>query len=118
VDPNIPLDAEEIKVKATDGRVEKISKEVDPGQSLGEAIGLYKISRSLIWELSRIYDDLERKEENHHFFEKGFETICRRSAGDGRSFGIFLTDHKPWVEIDTVEDFLYATREVFPKLCG
>lgn len=118
VDPDIPLDAEEIKVKAADGRVEKISKEVDPGQSLGEAIGLYKISRGFIRELSRIYDDLERRGENHHFFEKGFEEICRRSAGDGRSFGIFLTDHRPWVEIDTVEDFLYATREVFPKLCG
>jgi len=118
VDPDIPLDAEEIKVKAADCRVEKISKEVDPRQSLGEAIGLYKISRGLIRELSRIYDDLERRGENHHFFEKGVETICQRSAGDGRSFGIFLTDHRPWVEIDTVEDFLYATREVFPKLCG
>jgi choline kinase len=117
VDADIALDAEEIKVKAADGRVERIGKDVDPGQSLGEAIGLYKVSRDLIQALARIYDDLEKRGENHHFFEKGFEEICQQSAGDGRSFGIFMTDHRPWVEIDTVEDFLYATREVFSKLC-
>jgi choline kinase len=118
VDADIALDAEEIKVKAADGRVERIGKDVDPGQSLGEAIGLYKVSRGLIQELALIYDDLEKRGENHHFFEKGFEEICQRSASDGRAFGIFLTDHRAWVEIDTVEDFLYATRKVFPKLCG
>jgi len=118
VDTDIILGAEEIKVKAADGRVKRIGKDVDPRQSLGEAIGLYKIDRNLIGELTRIYDDLERRGENHHFFEKGFEEICRRSDEDGRFFGIFLTGHKPWVEIDTVEDFLYATREIFPKLCG
>jgi len=118
VDADILLDVEEIKVKAADGRVERIGKEVDPGKSLGEAIGLYKIGRNLIGELALIYDDLERRGENHHFFEKGFEEICRQPAVDGRFFGIFLTDHKPWVEIDTAEDFQYATREIFPKLCG
>lgn len=118
VDPRIALYTEEIKVRASHGRVEKISKEVDPGQSLGEAIGLYKISRDLIQELSRIYDYLERHGELHHFFEKGFEAICEHPSGDGRYFGIFLTDERPWVEIDTIEDFLYARREIFPKLCG
>ena len=118
VDPTIALDTEEIKVRAVNGRVEKISKVVDPGQSLGEAIGLYKISRDLIKDLSRIYDELEKRGEYHHFFEKGFEAICDRAAGDGQYFGICLTDHRPWAEIDTIEDFLYATREIFPKLHG
>lgn len=118
VDPDIALDAEEIKVKATDGRVEQISKELDPAQSLGEAIGLYKISREIVHDLSAIYEDLEKRGENHHYFEKGFEKICQQPAADGRFFGIVLTGHRPWVEIDTIEDFLYAAREIFSKLCG
>ena len=118
VDPRIALNTEEVKVRASHGRVEKISKEVYPEQSLGEAIGIYKISRDLIQELSRIYDYLERHGELHHFFEKGFEAICDQPSRDGRYFGIFLTDERPWVEIDTIEDYLYARREIFPKLCG
>lgn len=118
VDSDIALDSEEIKVKARDGRVEKIGKEVDPRQSLGEAIGLYKIGRDLVGELTGIYDDLERRGEWHHFFEIGFDILCRRSQGDGRGFGIVLTERRPWVEIDTIEDFVHAEREIFPKLRG
>lgn len=118
VDADIALDSEEIKVEARQGRVEKIGKELDPRQSLGEAIGLYKIGRDLIGELAAIYDDLERRGEWHHFFEKGFDILCQRFQGDGRGFGLVLTERRPWVEIDTIEDFLYAEREIFPKLCG
>jgi choline kinase len=117
VDRDISLDSEEIKVIARDGRVKKISKEADPAESLGEAIGLYKISCGLIPDLIRIYDELERRGEIHHFFEKGFEKICDEDGGDGRSFGISFTNRRPWVEIDTIEDFQYARREVFPRLC-
>ena len=117
VDSDIPLDEEEIKVIASDGHVEKISKELDPGKSLGEAIGLYKIHRGLIADLVRIYDRLEARGEFHHFFEKGFERICEL-GGKGRSFGIAFTRRRPWAEIDTIEDFEYAKREIFPRIYG
>jgi len=117
VDTDIPLDREEIKVIARDGRVAKIGKELDPKLSLGEAIGLSKVGRGLIPDLIRIYDDLERRGEFHHFFEKGFDRVCAE-GGNGRFFGLSATAGRPWVEIDTHEDFDYARREIFPRVCG
>lgn len=118
VDADILLDQEEIKVIAQNGHVEKISKELDPRRSLGEAIGLYKISRVLIPDLIRLYDGLEVRGELHHFFEKGFDKICKDGGGEDRLFGISFTHRRPWVEIDTIEDFDYARREIFPRICG
>lgn len=115
IDTTISLDHEEIKVIARNGRVEKISKELDPKLSLGEAIGLYKVGRELIPDLVRIFDRLEQRGEFHHFFEKGFERICE-DGGDGRSFALSSTSGRPWVEIDTHEDFNYAQREIFPRI--
>jgi len=117
VDSDIALDEEEIKVIASDGHVKKISKELDPRKSLGEAIGLYKIHCGLIADLIGIYNSFEARGEFHHFFEKGFERICEL-GGKARSFGIALTRRRPWVEIDTIEDFEYAKREIFPKIYG
>jgi choline kinase len=116
VDTGMSLDHEEIKVMARNGRVEKISKELDPKLSLGEAIGLYKVGRILIPDLISIFDGLERRGEDHHFFEKGFERVCEE-GGDGRFFGLLPTSGRPWVEIDTHEDLDYARREIFPRLC-
>ncbi len=118
VDADIPLDHEEIKVIASDGRVERISKELDPRRSLGEAIGLYKVGRGIIPGLKAIYEELERKGECRHYFEKGFERICEEPGGADRAFGLSLTRGRPWVEIDTIEDFAHAQREIYPRICG
>jgi choline kinase len=118
VDDAIALGHEEIKVIAVDGRVERISKELDPRRSLGEAIGLYKVGRAVIPELGAVYADLERKGECQHYFEKGFERICELGGDGPRAFGLAFTRGRPWVEIDTLEDFAYAQREIYPRICG
>lgn len=116
VDPDIPLDGEEVKVVVRDGRVEKVGKDADPSLSLGEAIGLNKIGRELVPDLAAVYDGLEGRGELGHYFEKGFDEICG-SNGTGRSaFGVVLTGRRPWVEIDTLEDYEYAVREIAPRL--
>ncbi len=111
IDHTKALKAEEVKVTASNGKVKRINKELNPQKSLGEAIGINKFSRKLLPKLSQILDNLEKRKEFHHFFEKGIEKVCEK---DG-CFGILLTD-RPWVEIDTLEDFEYAKKEVFPKL--
>jgi choline kinase len=116
VDPDVALDGEEVKVIARDGRVEKVGKDADPARSLGEAIGLNKIGRGLIPELVAIYNGLEKKGEVGHYFEKGFDVICGRGGADGLAFGVCLTARRPWVEIDTFEDYEYAVREIAPRL--
>jgi choline kinase len=104
-------------VIAREGRGQRIGKEVEPRRSLGEAIGLYKIGEGLIAELIRIYDDLERRGEFNHFYEKGFQVMCEQGWRDDWCFGISLTKHLLWAEIDTLKDFEYALREVAPKFC-
>jgi len=116
VDPDASLDGEEVKVIARDGRVEKVGKDADPARSLGEAIGLNKIGRDLVPELVAIYDGLEKRGEVGHYFEKGFDEICGRAGDDRRAFGVCLTGRRPWVEIDTLEDYDYAVREIAPRL--
>ncbi len=118
VDQDAALDREEVKVIARDGRVEKIGKDADPVLSLGEAIGLNKIGRDLIPELVAIYDELEGRGELGHYFEKGFDEICGRDGTDGRGFGVVLTGRRPWVEIDTLEDYEHAVRDIAPMLNG
>jgi len=114
VDRESPLDAENVKVMAEDGRVSRIGKDLDPRLCLGEAIGLNKVGRPLLPELVRIYVELERRGERDHFFEKGFDILA--GDGSGPSFGLAFTRGRPWVEIDTLEDFAHAERDIVPRL--
>lgn len=111
VDSTKNLNEEEVKVTAFNMKVKKINKELDPKICLGEAIGANKISRDSIPKLSRIFTALEKNRENNHFFEKGIEKMCENNG----HFGILLTD-KPWVEIDTMEDYNTAINVIHPKL--
>jgi len=111
VDNTISLAQEEVKVTAENGRIRRIGKELDPKVSLGEAIGINKISNKTIPQLRAVFDELERRGEELHFFEKGFDELCIKEE----NFGILLTD-KPWVEIDTPEDFQFAKEKIYPML--
>jgi len=115
VDTDIPLNGEEVKVVSVGGRVDHIGKHLDPAVSLGEAIGLYKIERSIIPELVRIYETIEANGEPRHFFEIGFDRIVTGSSGSARSFGLTFTRGRPWVEIDTLEDYDHAERDIVPR---
>jgi len=116
IDAEISLDGEEVKVAAREGRIVKIGKHLDPRESFGEAIGLYKISRAVIGDLVRIYDDLEERGELQHYFEKGFASLTEDENGEGRAFGIALTRGRAWVEIDTLEDYRHAEQNVVPRI--
>ena len=114
IDRDMALNAEEVKVVAREGRVVRIGKDLDPALCAGEAIGLYKIGRETVPELRRALAELEERGERGHYFEKGFEMVCR--DGRGRIFGLVGTDGRPWVEIDTPEDFEHAERRIAPRL--
>lgn len=114
VDAGSPLDAEEVKVIASDGFVERIGKRLAPEACLGEAIGLCKIGRATATRLRGIYAELESRDELHHFFEMGFDRLS--TSPKGPKFGIILTRGRPWIEIDTIEDYRNAERSVYPRL--
>lgn len=111
VDDRHELDAEDVKVISAQQRVKNIGKELDLSESLGEAIGINKISREFGRKLSEVYDQHEKDQELRHFFEKGFDELCRRNG----HMTIVLTEYD-WIEIDTPEDFERAVSEVYPRI--
>ncbi|MFO7865480.1 MAG: phosphocholine cytidylyltransferase family protein [Candidatus Aminicenantes bacterium] len=111
VDDRHELDEEDVKVTVFGKRVKNIGKELDPGQSLGEAIGINKISRDFGQRLTEVYGRLENKRELQHFFEKGFDELCRRNGHMD-----VVTAGFDWIEIDTPEDFQRAVSEVFLRI--
>jgi len=113
VDNRIHLDEEEVKVIAHKNRLLRISKELEPKDCLGEAIGINKISKESIEKLTNIFDKLEQRKDYHHFFEFGIDSLL----SDHTQFGVLLTN-KPWVEIDTIEDYEYAKNEIYAKIYG
>jgi choline kinase len=113
VDGDIALDSEEVKVIADPGgaRVLRIGKDLDPGACLGEAIGINRISRDYSRLLIPEFNALERKGERRHFFEAGIDRLVRA----GREFSIHRT-RRPWVEIDTHEDYRNAREQIYARI--
>jgi choline kinase len=117
VDDTGSLAAEEVKVAARDGRVVRIGKHLAPAECWGEAIGLNKIGAATAADLVRVFEDFEARGERSHFFESGFDRLAAE-GGDGRNaFGLVATGGRPWIEIDTPEDYENARRRIAPLLC-
>jgi choline kinase len=114
IDREASLSAEEVKVIADGERLARIGKDLEPGRCLGEAIGLNKLGRAILPELVRVYGELEGRGERSHFFEKGFDILA--GNGYGSSFGLAPTDGRPWIEIDTLEDYAHAERDIIPRI--
>jgi choline kinase len=111
VDDRDELDAEDVKVISSQKRVRKIGKELNPAESLGEAIGINKISWNFSRKLAEIYSRHEKNQELQHFFEKGFDELCCRNG----FMNIVLTGYD-WIEIDTPEDYKRAVSEIYPRI--
>ncbi len=116
VDDSGRLEAEEVKVEARDGYAVRIGKHLAPADCLGEAIGLNKISAATGLELVRVYEELEARGERTHFFEAGFDRLLDPAGAGRHVFGLVLTAGRPWVEIDTPEDYQHARNRITPLL--
>ena len=111
VDRRVALDEEEVKVIANGNKLVRIGKELNPEDCLGEAIGINKLSRETIPSLRDIFDELAARKEYHHFFETGIDRLVSRDF----RFEIQLTE-RPWIEIDTIEDYYSANNDIYKKL--
>lgn len=118
VDDSGRLGAEEVKVQVREGRVLRIGKALDPDSCRGEAIGLNRIGAAAARELIGIYAGFEARGERGHFFEAGFDRLAAESAEAGHAFGVVPTAGRPWIEIDTPEDYEHARRDIVPNLRG
>jgi choline kinase len=108
------LGAEEIKVRVgADGSIEKIGKEVDPGEAAGESIGIEKFGQEFVGELLKV---LERKmlidKSVNQFYEAAFQEVI------DNCLKVYPVDVGSCccIEIDTPEDLDAAQQSVIASI--
>jgi choline kinase len=104
VDRRKTLGEEEMKVLLSeDGRVERISKRVDPATAAGEYIGLALVEPSAAAALARALETTWRRDPSL-YYEDGFQELADR-GGQVHAAAIGTSD---WVEVDDHADLTRA----------
>lgn len=114
VNTKIRLGDEEIKV-AVDrrNRIRAISKEVPPGQAIGESVGIELFAPSMLKTLFDILDrKIVRERAVNEFYEAAFQEVIDRG---GEIYAVDVGMYKA-IEIDTAEDLLAAEKNILPYL--
>jgi len=108
------LGEEEMKVE-TDaaGRVAMISKTIPPARAVGESIGIESFSPAA---LSRLFGVIERKVVGQGQVDVFYESAFQEWIDEGGSLHAVDIGDRLAIEIDTIEDFRTAERDVLPRL--
>jgi len=104
------LGKEEMKVLVKNGKIVKFGKDIPTSLAKGEYIGLAKFRKSELISLFDIINKLIKTGKTDIWYEIAFNYVL-----DEINIGYIDTQAKPWIEIDTVEDYEKA-REVAKKL--
>jgi len=112
VDPRFKFTGEEVNVFAHKGKIAGLGKKMGDSKScVGEAIGMYRFSRStgekLAWGLKMML----KKRGGRMEYEDVFDSIAKDLSMFPRRI-----PHLPWIEIDTKEDLAKAKKVIFPKV--
>jgi len=94
---------EEMKVLVSNGRVIKFGKDIPINQAVGEYIGLAKFKKLLLNSLFDIIKKLIDNGKTDMWYEIAFNYVL-----DKITVVYVDTKGKPWIEIDTVEDYEIA----------
>ncbi len=108
------LGKEEMKVKVEGDRVIAISKKLDPSDSDGEFIGITKVTKKSGEELYECISETMEMHGKRVFYEHAFQRMIDR----GYEINYSKTLGLPWTEIDTIEDLIFARKEVYPAIAG
>lgn len=108
-----PLGEEEIKVQAdAEGRVRKIGKNVPPALAAGESIGIELFSPDLSDALFEAIGRRVAAGDVNTFYESAFQDVI----DDGAAIRAVDIGDRWAVEIDTIEDFRSAERDIVSLL--
>ena len=104
VDQEKPLGDEEMKILlAEDGRLRRISKEVDPATAVGEYIGVALIEPSAAGLVADALETTWRRDPSL-YYEDGFQELVDR----GGEVGVAPIGAVDWVEVDDHADLARA----------
>ena len=104
------LGEEEVKVMADENnKILKIGKDLNPETSLGESIGIEKISLNFMKDIFRVLDRKIIQENNlNEFYETTFQEVYEQG---NEMFAVDVSDYK-CIEIDYPEDLKLAEVEI------
>lgn len=104
--------AEEVKVIVRDGRIARISKQLDPAECLGEFVGIARFGAELSAAfVSALETCVEIENAVTDYFERAVDRLCL----DWVLTPIDVSD-LPCIEIDFPEDLTRARDEILPRL--
>jgi L-glutamine-phosphate cytidylyltransferase len=106
-----PFGDEEMKVKVRCGRVQEISKQMDPAGADGENLGIVKFGADGAARLVEIMDGLIAAGGLRDWAPRAFQEFARV-----RPLHAIGTRGFPWIEIDFPEDYERALRDVLPEI--
>ena len=106
------LGEEEMKVMVDlHGRITRIGKELSPGESPGESIGIARFTPDATSRLFETLDDrINRRGGRGEFYEASFQQMI----DEGERLDMIDAGDSLCIEIDTLEDLRTAAREVVP----
>jgi len=108
-----PLGDEEIKVQAdADMRIRKIGKDVPPSLAAGESIGIELFSPALLDALFKSIGRRVAAGDVNTFYESAFQDVI----DDGAAIRAVDIGDRLAIEIDTIDDFRSAERDIVPLL--
>jgi len=105
------MGAEEMKVKAREGLVEMITKDMDPKEADGENVGIAKFGAEGAAALIGIMDGLIDRDALLEWAPRAFLEFSRT-----RPLHAISTRGYPWIEIDFPEDYRRAVEQIMPRL--
>lgn len=105
------LGAEEMKVKVRGGRVQEMSKAMDPAEADGENVGIVKFGSTGAAALVEIMDGIVGSGSVRDWAPRAFSEFAQRHA-----LHVVGTRGYPWIEIDFPEDYRRAVSEVLPRI--
>ena len=98
------LGSEEMKVIIKQGRIIKFGKDIPPETANGEYIGIAKFRYV---DAEKIFDIIKTNINDEKFMNIWYENAINYVLQDIHAIPIF-TNGLPWIEIDTVADYLKA----------
>ncbi len=104
------LGKEEMKVLVEGDKIAKFGKDIPESLAAGEYIGLAKFKKSKLSLLFDVINKLIKSGKTDIWYEIAFNYVLDRI-----NVGYVDTQAKPWIEIDTVEDYEKA-KEMVRKL--
>lgn len=114
VDPQSKVTGEEVNVFARDDEVIGLGKDMrNPKLYVGEAIGMYRFSKSAGKKLVKELKMAFKKQGKTIEYENVFDSLATKIPMYAKKI-----QPTPWIEIDTKEDLLKARGTISPKIRG